>query len=495
MKKTALIPAALLAAAPLAAQENGDTLALDTLRAYAGDNTQTAAQDASLPMTKDEGPAADISPKAHAEQYAKFKQCLKEEAKACNYDFVSAMEAVLSATNDEFAVEQWMQAAAKENIAPAMQYLANQSFARLRVNDAASPAAKAAFALEKKAADAGYTPAMLNVGMARMQGLGTEKDETQARKDLMNACKAGHFVTRFKWLMLTKRLKDWDSRELPEVKAEVNRGNHHVVYELAMYAPTAKDKMEWLQKAVKLGNSEATYTLSTLASENAPKESYELLKEAAKMHNVRALHLMGCMIMEPNPPARLKELDVPHNDKLGRHFIRLAAMLDNADSRYLLALAYHKGLYGFKKDDTRAFRHMESAANLGDPVCMASVGVMHVMGIGTKKDPEAAVPYIVQAANLGVPGAPIMLAYMQYHGLGGVPADARKARETLQDAQAANIPEALVYLAYLAAKGGPGLEPDEKEAAMYLRMAEMDLKDNAKKLYDSLMKDGWEPEL
>lgn len=498
MKTSVLIPAALCAATPvLYAQDD----LLNSLKDVLPSETSTLPQakvEQSVQETKDPGSAADISPAAHPKEYAAFKERLQLEAKECTYDFMPAMKAILNATNDEFAIDAWMQQAAKDGIAPAMQYIGDKMLAYITEDEIKGKKGKDAFALLKKAADAGYAPALLNVAMARMNGIGTFKDEAQAHKDMLAACKDGKFMPRFKWLQLTGRLNGFDSKDKPEVKAEIDRGNHHVVYFLAMQAENLNDQSEWMQKAAKLGNPEAVYALSAACSASMPKESYQLLQEAVKMHSPSAVMLLGNLLTEPQRPANVKELDIPHNDQMGRHLIRLAAMSGNSEARYILGMSYISGKYGFQKDDNRAYRSFEMGAKGGDPICATAQAIMLLKGMGVQKDEKAALPLILEAANRGVPGgagAIILMAYVQYKGLGGIPADAYRAKQTLQDAVANNIPEALVYLAYITAKGGTNLTADEKESAMYLRMAKQDMKDEAQKLYDDLMKNGWDPEL
>lgn len=494
MKTSVLIQAALCAAAPVLYAQDAllDSLK-DMLPEESSNLPQTQGQ--AMQETKDPGPAADISPAAHPQEYAAFKERLQQEAKDCNYDFMPAMKAILNATNDEFAIDAWMQQAAKEGVAPAMQYIGDKMISYITEDEIKGQKGKDAFALLKKAADAGYAPALLNVALARMNGLGTYKDEAQARKDMLAACKDGKFVPRFKWLQLTGRLQGFDSKDKPEVKAEIDRGNHHVVYFLAMQAENLNDQSEWMQKAAKLGNPEAVYALSAACSATMPKESYQLLQEAVKMHSPSAVLLLGNLLTDPKKPDAVKGLDIPYNDQVGRHLIRLAAMSGNPEARYMLGMCYHSGNFGFQKDESRAYRSFEMGTRGGDQLCATAQAIMLLKGMGVQKDEKASLPLILEAANRGSAGAIILMAYVQYKGLGGIPADAYKAKQTLQDAVANNIPEALVYLAYITAKGGANLTADEKESAMYLRMAQQDMKDEAQKLYDDLMKNGWDPEL
>ena len=218
---------------------------------------------------------------------------------------------------------------------------------------------------------------------------------------------------------------------------------------------------------------------------------------------VTGVILLAAFAMDDMSDSSLKILSI-YGDKDG-----ILSMEKVENGRELMPSTYEEvvieggnhsqmGSYGFQKDDNRAYRSFEMGAKGGDPICATAQAIMLLKGMGVQKDEKAALPLILEAANRGVPGgagAIILMAYVQYKGLGGIPADAYRAKQTLQDAVANNIPEALVYLAYITAKGGTNLTADEKESAMYLRMAKQDMKDEAQKLYDDLMKNGWDPEL
>ena len=73
-------------------------------------------------------------------------------------------------------------------------------------------------------------------------------------------------------------------------------------------------------------------------------------------------------------------------------------------------------------------------------------------------------------------------------------ADTKAALKLLQEAAAIGQKRAYVYMAYLTAKGGSNSPADPKQAERYVRMAALDLKDEAQELYDKLMAEGWNPE-
>lgn len=447
-----------------------------------------------LCYTPDAGPAADVSPAAHAEAYTAFKAALKEQAEKNLYDFCPAMDTVLKATNDPFAVQAWMKKAADEGMPAAQQFVADQRLINVRLDELQSAEVKTAYTLARKAADAGYDPAKVNVYMCLKNGVGVKKDEKAADKYILEACKSKGYIPRFKWLQLSGRLTSFSDCERAEVKAEIERGNDHVVYFLSTLAPTAAEKNEWLLKAAKLGNPEALYVLSAMASQKDPKSSFELLKEAIKVHSAEAMYALGVALTDADPDSELmKAAGIGHDDVSGRHLVKLSGMLGSASAQYWLGHVYHDGVFGVTKDDETAFRWFEQGAKGGSVPCATSLGVMQMLGVGTPKDEKKGLAYLNMAANAGDPNAVMALSYALYTGI-GVPANARKAAEMLEEAAAMGNPAAYICLAYITAKGGAELPADPKRAERYVRLAKLDMKDEAQQLYDKLMAEGWTPE-
>lgn len=450
-----------------------------------------------LTFTEDEAPTSDTSPTAHPEEYARFKELLKQQAEKNIYDFCPALSVMLNATRDEFAVDAWMEKAADEGYAAAQQYVADRLLSNLPADKLQESGPKKAYALVRKAADAGYDPAKINVYMCMRVGIGVKKDEKGAESYLMEACKSGSPLPRFKWLQLTGRLTDFSDRERPEVKAELDRNNHHVIYFLARLAPDDKTALEWFRKAATAGNPEALYTLSALLSSRNPKQSYELLKTAIELHHAEAMFTLASMLLEqPNNDPIMLATGVRHDDKTGRTIMKTAALNGSHTACYWLGKANYEGKCGFSQNREKAFKHFRNGSILGHPACSLAQGLMLLRGLGVEKDERQGLYYINSAANAGIPQAIAALAYAQYYGY-GVSADAAKAAELLQEAAALNYPEAYVFLAYLTEQGGANMKADPKMAARYLRMAEVGLTEEQKtacsKMYDSLKQEGWNP--
>lgn len=437
---------------------------------------------------------ADVSPAAHAEAYKTFKARLDEQVKLNLEDYCPAISAVLSATNDEFALIPWMEKAAQEGNIAAISYVADARLRGIKHDKTQSAEVKEAYNMLCKAADAGFDLAAVHRYICQRSGIGTPKDEAGAEKKLMEACKRGGFLPRFRWLQYSGRLKQFEDASRPEVQAETNRGNHHVLYYLAILTPSTKEQIAAMQKAAIHGNADALFALSAVCSKAKPKQSYELLQQAIKRHNAEAMWTLGgalCELNSTNP--LLKEAGIVPDDKTGRHLLRLAAMLNAPTANFWLGNAYYSGDYGIRQDHERAYRHFAQGADRGHAPCGAAQGYMLLKGIGTQADSKRGILLIRGAANAGYPYAVVLLAYAQYKGL-GMPADADKAITLLQEAAAMGYPEAYVYMAYISAKGGNNLPANAERADKYVRMAALDLRDKAKELYEELQKHGeWEP--
>lgn len=506
MKKS-LMPIVLMSfVAGAAAQESSSADVFSSIRAFLPDAKQAVA----LPTppeptpaqpevkkheyTPDAPVAADVSPEAHPEAYKSFVEKLNEQAQHNLYDFCPAMEVVLSATNDQFAALAWMEKAAKEDVVAAMQYVADLRMRRVPREKLQAPEMVEAYNMARKAADAGFDPAKVNVTMCLKNGIGVKKNEAAADKYIFEACKSGTFIPRFKWLQLSRRLTKFDDSSRAEVKAEVERGNHHVVYFLAMLAPTHAEQIEWMRKAAVLGNPEALYALSAVSSKSSPKDSLELLRQAIKLHSAEAMFTMGAALTDANAQNPvLQEAGLTFNDKVGRHLLKLASMVGSTTAHFWLGNAYYDANFGLPKDDAQAYRHFEAGSEAGHAACGAAQGYMLLRGLGVKQDTRKGLSLVNSAANAGYPHAVMLLAYALYEGL-GVPADASKAADLLQEAAAMGMPQAYVYLAYITLKGGNNLAADERMADRYVRMAGLDMKDEAKRLFEELKAAGkWEP--
>ncbi len=490
---SALVLAPLTDAAPLG--DGAHALAQHSSRGGKAKKPKSGKNAAKpAPAPKAEAPQSAASPEKHAEAYGLFVEKLDEMLQKNIYDFCPPMKVVLDATGDELAIDEWMEKAAAEGNAIALQYLADGELCDAPVDQLQSPRLKKAYEDARRSADAGYDPAKVLVARCLAHGVGVRKDEAAARKYMFEACKAGTFIPRLRWLMMEKRLSSFDDRERPEVKGEIERGNYHVTYYMARLATDPADRLDWLRKAMEAGSPEAVFDLSVILADSGDiKESYDLLKTAASLHNPDALFMLGSMMLESSVHANIDKLGIKQDNATALHFIRLASMLHHGGARFVMGRSYYSGENGVQADKGRAYRHFAEGAIQRHSPCLAAAGLMLLKGEGVEQDTKRGLRQITLAANSRYLPAIVSLAYAHYKGL-GVPADAGKAAELLQDAATLGYSRAYIDLAYITAKGGPGEKPNPKMAESYKRMGTLDLKEKAQEYYDKLEKAGeWEP--
>lgn len=439
------------------------------------------------------GTTAPATPADEA-AYGEFLKRLDEQVKANTYDICPAMEHILTVTgDDDLAAGAWMKRASDAGNAAAQHYMANRVLSFIPADKADSQEVKDAVALLKKASAQGFIPATLDLAVCQKAGRGTEKDENAANATLMSACKGGNIEARFKWLLLTGRLSKYSDLERPEVKSEIERGNHHITYYMSAMAPDSQTQFNMLKEAASKGNAEALFTLSSLIHETDTPRSFELLQEAAKLHNSRAVFVLGSFLLEPDL-GKVKDLNLTKNVKNGMHLVKLSSMLGNVQADLALGNAYYSGLYDTPKDMEASYLHYKQACELhGNVAAAASTGFMLLRGLGVGQDTQKGMDLLRQASRAGYAYASVLLAYAAYEGI-GCEQDANKAIEYLQDAAGLRLSVAYVFMAYIYAKGGKNLPASEKDAQSYLDMASLDMGEQARKAFDELMKaPKWEP--
>lgn len=453
-----------------------------------------AKKDLRMVGVEDHPEASPASVASEEDAFSTLMARLNEQVKANTYDFCPALSVILEATHDEFAAPAWMQRAAKAGNAAAMQYVANRTLRQVPKDQVMAPEIKEAYAQVLRAADMGFDPAKLNAYMCMSLGLGVKQDVAAAKKYMMEACKSGSFIPRFKWLETSGRLEEFDDKDRPEVKSEIDRGNYHVIYTLALKAPDTAQQVEWLKKAAEQGSPEATLVLSSLCAKTHPKESYALLQESVKLHAPEAMFTMGSTIINPDPDNPiLREAGIVKNEQMGMHLLKLASMIGDVASHFWLGNAYYDGKYGLPKDMKRAYLHFQEGAMAGNLPCLAATGYLQARGMGTEASPEQGVQMLQRAAHVGFPYAVILLARLQYEGI-GMPANASEAAIKLQEAAVMRRPDAYVCLAWITARGGNNMKADEAMAQRYLNYARQDMGEAAQKMYDEMTAAGkWEP--
>lgn len=424
--------------------------------------------------------AASSAPENHLEAYKEFKAALDKQTKDNSMDCCPAIMIALNATDDELCIDRWMEKAAEEGNAAALNFVGTKYLIRVMPEDRQTRRTRDSVALVKKAADKKYAPAMIDYSAYLRAGIGTLANTAAATRILLEACRDGNIETRYHWLLKSDRLKSYDDIKRGEVQSEIKRGNHHVIYHLGMLAPNNYLMYTNLTKAARMGNPNAMYVLSEQFSRVNHQVSYHYLKAAAAHHHPTALATLGHYLLDPNK--RVQEtLGVHANPAAGLLFLKAAAILGNETARIHLAHFYYHGLHGISKNMQKAYRHIEEGAiaRPDDVGFMTAQAYMLLSGTGVKADPEKGKALLNKAADVGYPYAKTMRAYVNYRGIGTEPKPKDAIFELEELAAAHGFDICFVYLALMFDEGAGGLEKDEKKVQYYLEHAKTRLGEQA----------------
>lgn len=410
--------------------------------------TQPKKKQTAKETAKEQVPTGPNAPDKHPQAYKNFIALLEDIQKKNGYDLSGAYYIVLQTTQDEFAVEEWMQQAAKDGNTVAIMFMAQKDLFRIPQERFQSPETRKAVAQLKLAADSKYAPAMQEYSECMRRGIGTIQNEPGADRMLAEACRSGCFETRFDWLIKTNRLESYEDMERPEVKSEIDRGNHYILHHLSIKAPDGRSIIQGLVKAADKGSGIAYYELSELNAKKDIALSFNLLKEAVKLNNPDAMYRMGMYMIDP--PIHLETNVGPvRNPAKGIMLLKLATLLGEPLSRVQLARMYYFGSRELPKDEDKAYRHAAfGAAVHGQKELTTAQGFMHLTGAGTPQNTAKGIELLELAAKHQDAYAQALLGYAYFKGI-GVSADRDKAIICFQDAATHGYPAAFLYLALM----------------------------------------------
>lgn len=464
---------------------------LPATRPIVGVATPEKAKQHALKAHKEIPPfgSCDSSPDAHPEQYKQFVSVLEEISKNNEINFFPAVSIVLETTGDELAAMSWMKKAADAGNPAARYFLASITLSGSKDKEETARA----YEIMRQAADKGYTPAIISVSVALSRGRGVEKNQKESVRYLTKAAADDDFRIRFQWLVATGRLRSFADAQRPEVKSEVERGNHLVAFALGAYATTPKERIEWYGKAADLGSDLAMLELSNMFIAQGIQGGAPLLDNACKLGNRDALHIKINCLLSPEDTPEIHTLGFKHNEKDGADLLRLNAMSGHAESILLLANCYLKGKFGFEENVEHGYKILEYGCLYGSPPIILQRACCMLTGTGTKQDIKGAHKIFDEYVRAGHPLGLIMKAYACYKGLG-----AKQSISEIEDycyqAAAMNYPEAYIHLACIYAKGLPGQKGDPAKAEDCLLMCGSGSSQLARKLFENMTRgDEWDP--
>ncbi len=433
------------------------------------------------------------SPENYPKDYQNFLSALRKQSESNPYDFSGAANVVYKATQDELAMSLWMQQAAKEGVAPAIYYVANQRRLVLYMTEPNKDTAKEAqeiHALYKKAADLGFIPAVVHKAGNLVEGAGVAKDRERAIRLLAQASRGGDKHARLRWLQLTGRLMSEKDFTRKEVQSEVTRGNDQIIYEMARLSPTLEKSLPYLIKAAELGNGNAYAEISRLLSAKKPDESFTYAIKGAQVFNPECMGTIGYCMIDPEFQKMGKtKVSIPYDPSRGMYLLKMGAMLHSPYAHMLMGRLYHHGLFGTAKDPKRAFEHYRQATMRQDPMAQLAYSYYLLKGIGTEANPKEAMRHLNYLAHKSNMNAIAMIAYVHAKGI-GVKKSIKNAEKLLNELAIA-YPIAYIYLADLKSKEKDEKKPDESIIKHYLRLAALAMPEkDAKELFDKIQTEG-----
>jgi TPR repeat protein len=204
-------------------------------------------------------------------------------------------------------------------------------------------------------------------------------------------------------------------------------GNANAQYSLAKlwlskddYADKVDKAIEWLEKSAEQDNSFAKYTLGTLYLKEDRKNVFYVLhylKESAAQGNQFAQYSLGKLYLE--------DKDVKKDIGKALEFLLKSADQSNQFAQYTLGKLYLDGK-DVPKDINKAINYFIASAGQGNQFAQYTLGKLYFDGKDVPKDIDKAITYLKQSANQGNQFAQYALGKLYFYG-NDVPKDKEKA--------------------------------------------------------------------
>jgi len=152
------------------------------------------------------------------------------------------------------------------------------------------------------------------------------------------------------------------------------------------------------------------------------------------------------------------------------HYLHESASLGEAESQFILGLAYRDGWEGTVKTGSIAAHWCDLAAELGDQRPELVFGLLQQDNVRVTPDPAKAVECLTQAAGQGNDYARVILGEMLLEG-NGVPADWRNGAEWIRKSAYAGFFPAQFRLGIIYLIGDSGTPKNEVEALAWFILA------------------------
>lgn len=225
---------------------------------------------------------------------------------------------------------------------------------------------KAAFERYRQAAEQGNADALFLTGVARIRGVGTDKDQVQGLKDIEQAAAKGQKVGQFTLGYLYKK----------GLTGKVD-------YQQAVH---------WFRLAAEQGLALAQVAMGThraqgLGIAEDPDEAQRWFRKAYAQGNNLAGYNLAILMLKQDRSERQRGLNILHRTAEAGHIL----------SQTTLSGLYREGRYGMSKDTDKMLFWLEKAAKQNHVLAQLSLGSVYLSGKHIPVNGKKAVFWLEQA--------------------------------------------------------------------------------------------------
>lgn len=186
---------------------------------------------------------------------------------------------------------------------------------------------------------------------------------------------------------------------------------------------------------------------------------------AADQGSVYALENLGLMY------ATSAVSDADYSRAIG--YVQKAIDKGRALANNTMGVIYSKGdeENGVERDDDKALKYYELAAEAGNGIAMSNLAHCYRMGLGYVKNSAKAIEWYEKAIDNGYREALYKLGNLYYDGNDDLEEDFAKAAEYMERGLTAGLTEGAFELGYMYGAGGYGLDADMEKSVKYYTMA------------------------
>ena len=337
------------------------------------------------------------------------------------------------------------------------------------------PDSKKAVEWTRRAAEAGYARAQINLGVCYANGTGVTKDAAEAVKWYRKAADQGNSEAQFclgecydKGQGVAKN----EEEAVKWIRKAADQGyalaQGYIGWDYANGRGVAKDEEEavkWYQKAAGQGNAKAQFCLGACYDEGQgvaknEEEAVKWYRKAADQGEATAQNCLGICYA--------KAQGVPENEVEAVRLFRKAADQGNANAQRNLGVCYANGR-GVAKNEEEAVKWYRKAEEQGHALAQYNLGMCYANGEGVPKNEQEAVKWFQKAADQGYATAQFCLGVRYANGR-GVVKNVQEAVKWYSKAADQGNANALINLG-MCYENGQGVAKNEGEAVKSYRKA------------------------